>query len=645
MIALSAVATPIGIELGRGWLASFGAAWGSLTFHLLAGIWIAALLLPFCICMGATIPLAMWAIRLLWPSWSRRSFSYLYLANVIGACLGTLVSAFVLIELLGFRRTALLAMAVNVLIAASALYFSCARGVAQRIAVPIPSINDLNVETARPARTYALLAVIFMTGFSSMGMEVVWVRVYTPYLGTVVYTFALIVSLYLLATFIGSALYRRWSRSGAEKSASPQWSLLAPVALLVLVAVDPRLSTGEGFLGGALRALVGIAPICGALGFLTPWLVDRWSQGDARQAGNVYALNVAGCILGPLIAGFVLLPYVGESWALFLLALPLLVAGWIDRRPMTARVVAAMLFSGVASITLLYCTRDFVSLYPDAVVRRDHSATVVAQGQGRSKRLLVNGVGMTTMSTITKMMAHLPIAALGRPPEHGLVVCLGMGTSFRSMHAWGGRTTAIELVPSVPSLLPFFHDDGATLLGSPRGRVVVDDGRRFLERTADSYDVVTIDPPPPIEASGSSLLYSREFYQVVKRRLRPGGVVLHWLPSGDAVVKSSVTRAIVESFPCVAAYRSLRGWGFHFIASDRPLQIGSARDLAACMPRSAERDLIEWNRGSSAEELFEIVLRQKVPLAALLDASRTTPALSDDRPFNEYYLMRRLSLL
>lgn len=128
---------------------------------------------------------------------------------------------------------------------------------------------------------------------------------------------------------------------------------------------------------------------------------------------------------------------------------------------------------------------------------RDYEATVVATDSRGGKELLVNGVGITALTPITKMMVHLPMAFLARPPQNALVVCFGMGTSFRSALSWGVPTTAVELVPSVPRLVGFYHQDGPDLLVSPLARVVIDDGRRLLERTPDRYDVITIDPPPP----------------------------------------------------------------------------------------------------------------------------------------------------
>jgi spermidine synthase len=251
---------------------------------------------------------------------------------------------------------------------------------------------------------------------------------------------------------------------------------------------------------------------------------------------------------------------------------------------------------------------------------------------------------VTTLLPITKMMAHLPAAILDPPPRDALVVCLGMGTTFRSFLSWGVRTTAVELVPSVPDLLGFFHADAATFLSSPLARIVVDDGRRFLERSSQQYDVITIDPPPPVEAAGSSLLYSTEFYALARKRLRPTGIVAQWLPEfhgAEVTVRASIARAIAESFPHVRVFRSVEGWGYHFIASPSPIAVPSADVLASRVPPRAVVDMLEWGPASTASAQLNLMVGREVALQSLLAAAPDVPVLRDDRPYNEYYLVRR----
>ena len=401
-------------------------------------------------------------------------------------------------------------------------------------------------------------------------MEVVWIRQFTPYLGTVVYAFAAILGAYLASTFIGLQIYRLWSRKSRQEG-TLIWVLLGLFGMLPLVAANPGLD-----LPGLYR-LAGIAPFSGVLGFLTPLLVDRWSGGDPAKAGKAYAVNVVGCILGPLVSGFLLLPLISERWVLFVFSVPWLLIGirpeWLreNARLQLDWRTGASCAVVLLALVLVFTQTGYEDQFAHREVLRDNTATVIATGEGFDRRLLVNGVGMTGLNSITKFMAHLPLAFLDHPPQDTLVVCFGMGTTYRSLLSWGIPATAVELVPSVPKVFGYYHADGPQLLRSPLSHLVIDDGRRFLERTSAQYDVITIDPPPPVQAAGSSLLYSKEFYATIQRRLRPGGILQQWLPDGDAVVRSSVARALKESFPYVRVFRSVQGWGWHFLASNQPL--------------------------------------------------------------------------
>ena len=167
-------------------------------------------------------------------------------------------------------------------------------------------------------------------------------------------------------------------------------------------------------------------------------------------------------------------------------------------------------------------------------MRRDYAATVTSIGSTMAdKRLLVNGLSMTYMTPITQFMAHLPLAYCERPPASALDICFGMGTTFRSLVSWGINVTAIELIPSVPRVFGYYWPDADSVLSNPKAEVVVDDGRRYLMRTEKRFDVITIDPPPPVEAAGSSLLYSVEMYALIKQRLKDGGILQQWLPGGE----------------------------------------------------------------------------------------------------------------
>jgi spermidine synthase len=641
LIGVSGITVPYELGWGRSILERLELS-SSPAYYSASGIWVACTLIPWCALMGATIPIGMRAIRQTRAREAGRSFSYLYTANVAGAVVGTALPL-LLIELLGFRGTLRVGAACNGVIAMAAIVLS-RKPVKESPAAAEPVAQLI----ANASSGGGIVALLFLTGLTSMGMEVVWVREFTPYLGTVVYAFAGILCVYLAATFIGSRIYRYWSSRRVQNSVGESpilWTLLALCALFPLVLSSPDIHLPKGLRG--LRMVLGIAPFTGLLGFLTPMLVDRRSGGDPGKAGSAYAVNVLGCILGPLLAGFLLLPYWSERWSLIVLALPWLIFGLRALRPapnfsLAARVAAYALVP-LAGL-LIFSGKGYDESYTDGRVLRDSTATVIATGDGMDKELLVNGYGMTSLTPITKMMAHLPLAFLDRPPQDALDICFGMGTTFRSLLSWKIHATAVELVPSVPQMFSYFHDDGAELLKSPMGHVVIDDGRRYLERTTQQYDLITIDPPPPVEAAGSSLLYSEEFYAAARKRLRPGGILAQWLPEGDDEDFAAVARALRNSFPYVRVFGSVDGWGFHFLASEQPLPHLTAEDLQRKLPGDAATDLTEWDAPPSGPAVFlafDTVLQNEVPIETLIAPSPGTPALRDDRPINEYYALRR----
>jgi len=642
-IGLSAILVPQELLWGRRFLEYLGLS-SSATYYLGSGFWVAFTLVPWCACMGATIPVAMLAIKKRFQEKAERSFSYLYLANILGAGFGAVLPLF-LIEIYGFHGTLKAGAVLNGFLAVSAAALTLRLSTAKQE----PASSE---PASAPAFSHAstanrkLLALLFTTGLTSMGMEVVWIRQFTPYLGTVVYAFALILCLYLGSTFLGSRFYRWWGIYYKTEEAF-LWALLGFSALLPLIAADPRYHSVP-----LLRPLA-IVPFSGILGFLTPMLVDRWSGGDPGKAGSAYAVNVVGCIVGPLIAGFLLLPLMNERWVLFTLSLPWLVTGilphWFfglektSSRPGVWR--KASYAAVLLPVVLMLVSQDFEGQFPRAEILRDHTATIIATGEGMHKRLLVNGVGITALTPITKMMAHLPLAFLEHPPEDALVVCFGMGTTYRSLLSWGIPTTAVELVPSVPRVFWYFHSDAPELLRSPLSHVVIDDGRRFLERTREQYDVITVDPPPPVQAAGSSLLYSKEFYSSIKQRLRSGGILQQWLPYGDATLRAAVARALKESFLYVRLFQYGPKGGFHFLASNHPLRNWTAGELARKMPPAAARDLMEWSAGPTVEGEFDAILQKEGSLDRMLAGDPEAPALQDDRPINEYFILRQLGKL
>jgi predicted membrane-bound spermidine synthase len=652
IIGVGGVTAPKLFTAGERLLLSGGAA-DSFSYLSLSAVVLAAAMLPWCFCMGTTFPLMMAHIRERTDG-EARSFSFLYLANVLGAMAGTLLAAVVYIEILGFSHTLQLAAAGNFVIALIAMALgrlpvapsSRPRAAASKTSITIEAPLP---ETGAGSR---IPWILFSTGFIAMAMEVVWTRAFTPTLKTQVYSFALIVFTYLGATFIGSWWYRLDLRKGKVRATAQIMAALAASAFLPVVANDGRLLVADFSdptpnWPSALALLASIIPFCAALGYLTPGLVDQQAAGQPDRAGRAYAINVLGCILGPLVACYLLLPRLSERYALILLALPLLVFCFQWRRAQAGVWRAAV---PLALILILgwsaFGTEDFetkLKKEAGASVRRDYCATVISFGENRSRKLLVNGFGMTSLTPITKLMVHLPLAALGRPPESVLVICFGMGTSFRSAMSWNVDTTAVELVPSVPRAFGFYHADADRLLDATNGHVIIDDGRRYLKRTHRQFDVIIVDPPPPVQAAGSSLLFSTEFYASARQHLKPGGIIQMWYPGDpDVATDQAVLRSLTASFPYVRCLKSTEGWGYHLFGSMTPINFGSAEQLAARLPPAAVQDLLEWSPTNNAAAYLGLALAREFPADQALNPDPDLQ-VTDDHPFNEYYLLRTLA--
>lgn len=652
-IGLGAFAVPKLFDAGENILLASGET-NSFGYLSLSALVLAASILPWCICMGTTFPFMMAYIREREPA-QTESFSFLYLANVLGAMSGTLLSAAVYIELFGFHDTLWVAAAGNFGIACVSIFLGLERPGKAAGEAPASAAGDDQAMPSHPEGTPPALNkwILFSTGFIAMAMEVVWTRAFTPVLKTQVYSFALIVFTYLGATSVGSWIYRAEKRGHPPNRTAILIGGLAILAFFPVIINSPKLLVEEfwdPFMNwwSSLLILGSIVPFCALLGYLTPSLIDEYAGGNPARAGQAYAINVIGCILGPLFACYVLLPRLSERHALLALALPFLAFCLLFRRQYAPRLKWALtILVGLAVGWSVWGTEDFEEMVQrtgsrHTVVRRDYTATVISFGQGWNRMLLVNGIGMTKLTPITKFMAHLPLAFHKEPPKSALVICFGMGTTFSSALSWNIDTTVVELVPSVTKAFGFYNADAARIASDPNGHIIIDDGRRFLKRTAQKFDVIVVDPPPPVQAAGSSLLFSREFYELAKEHLNPGGIVQMWYPGNpNEMTAQAVMRSCYESFPYMRCFPSVEGWGIHMLASMEPIEDFGPVQLAARMPESARKDLLEWYNTTNAAAALGPPLRHQF-LASQFLAKDPSIQVTDDEPYNEYYLLRWL---
>lgn len=669
IIGAGAFVVPRTFDLARDILLNLGQS-NSSEYLLMSALFIAISLLPWCFCMGTTFPVMMDYINRV-DSTDTRSFSRLYLANCLGAMTGTIITAMVLIELLGFRSVLMVGAITNFVIAATSLILSRENTLPEQRAVADEVIQTQASSTpsskARLNRT--AVVILFVTGFAAMAMEVVWTRAFLHVIGMEVYAFAELLFVYLLATCIGAYAYRKQAKRNTLR---PSWTALVSLAvasLLPLVLNDPIFVAGASGLFGTIArtlapgliaewiaesvpmwvALFSIVPCSYLFGFITPRIIDEYSNGESQTAGYYYAVNTVGCILGPLAASYILLPLVGSKYSLLMLSVPFL----FFALPHLKEVAKTKLFvygTGVTAFVVLgsiACTYEELPtrLSQRSEVRNDYAATVVAFGEGRNKNIMVNGTHLTSLNQCVKDMAHIPLAVLRTPPKSALVICFGMGSTFRSLMSWPIKVTAVELVPSVVKSFGYFHADAARILNDQKGQVIVDDGRRFLARTREKFDLITMDPSPVMEKGCASLIFSDEFTKLVKRRLADDGILQFFFGDDEEKVVKAVIRTFSNNFKYVRIFAE-PGVGFFAFCSDSPLNIpNQASSILEKMPESARRDMLEWLPEGKDEESRLLAninkfLDRELPVEEFLDPDKSLQ-ITDDKPINEYHLIRK----
>jgi spermidine synthase len=256
----------------------------------------------------------------------------------------------------------------------------------------------------------------------------------------------------------------------------------------------------------------------------------------------------------------------------------------------------------------------------------------------------VTGTSMTLLTVDAKLMPILPLML--RPGStSALTVAFGMGSSFRAGVIAGLRTDAVELVPSVPLMFGYYYADAAQILANRNGRVIVTDGRNYMELTNQPYDIIVTDPPPPIESSGVAVISSLEYYQAGHARLNPGGIMMQWVPYGQTIDEFRAhIRTFSAVFPNVLVLRGPGGYGFFMLGSDRVMAFDDTT-MVEVLARpgilddiSGAYDSPQKTIGGWVEAIPGLIWLEGGQVAAFAGSG---PLITDDRPLPEYFLLRR----
>ncbi len=521
------------------------------------------LLLPATAAMGATLPAMERLLAGLTAPRTRASpIAALYAANTLGAVLGVLATVFWLVPSFGLARTAAACAALNLLCAGLALALAPRR--LSPTSAPVASASTTTAPTNATSQTWPLLAA---TGFLGIAYEVLVVRVLSQVTENTVYTFAILLAIYLLGTALGAAAYSRWAPAAAGDAlrnklvALVAWACLAGTASLWAAetlrdwplawrdagaGIDSRIAWA--LVGEALPALLAFALPTLAMGALFSHLATQ-----ARQAGvglgATLGANTLGAAAAPPVVAWALVPALGSQGALlFVAAAYLLLIGrktWL--RPWVAGAAAA-----VAAVAVLAPPLAFVDVPEGGRVLSYRegalgSVSVVADADGVA-RLRINNrqqEGSSATLLADARQALLPVL-LHPAPKRALFLGLGTGVTASAAAADPAlQVDAAELLPEVIEASALFRGAATTGAGL---RLIVADARRYVKAEGPSYDLIVSDNFHPAR-SGSGLLYTVEHFQAVRARLQPGGLFFQWLPLHQ--IDLETLRSVVQSFLAV----------------------------------------------------------------------------------------------
>jgi spermidine synthase len=540
----------------------------------LRGALAACCLAPPTFAMGAALPIVAGAVE---PS--RRGsiwIALMYAANTAGALAGATAAGFYLLRVHDVAVATCAAAAVNVLVAAVA--FAMAKDVPPVVAAA-PSA-DVPASTATPHR--GALVAIALSGFCALAGEIVWTRLLTLILGATVYTFSIIVAVFLVGIAIGGAAgaaVLRYVRRADVALAVTQW--LAALAIVwsacALASVLPfwKWTVPPEDIWRTLRvdlgrAIVAVLPAPILWGASVPFALASM-EGDrpAEATSRVYAANTVGAIAGSLLVSFVLIGSLGSQhtqWIMILLSVGAGILAWPGRRLPTAAGAGALALACCYAVPPL--PGVLVAYGRHAANWAGHTGEIVYVGEGANASVAVSrteggalnyhNAGKVQASSepqdmrLQRMLGHLT-TLVPAAPRSVLVIGCGAGVTAGavSLDPRVERVTIAEIEPLVPRAAGnWFGSANWDVIRNPKVHVEIDDARHFLLTTKEKFDAITSDPLDPW-VKGAAMLYTREFFELAKAHLNPGGVMTVFVQlyeSSPDTVRSE-TATFFQAFP------------------------------------------------------------------------------------------------
>lgn len=661
-------------------------------------------LLPPTLLMGATLP----AISR-WIEASREGVAWLgffYGGNTAGAVFGCLLAGFYLLRVHDMATATYVAAGINGCVALAGLFFA-AISLRSLNEVHLPPSQSENVSLAlaqssiqnplaRPTPgTWIVYVTIMLSGFTALGAEVIWTRLLSLLLGPTVYTFSIILAVFLMGLGIGSNLGSILARGIRRPrlalgfcqfflTAACAWTGYMLSKSLPFWPINPALSTNHwfSFQLDLVRCMWAILPATCLWGASFPLALAAAAsnkQDPGKLVGGVYAANTLGAIIGALVFSMILIPWlgtqnsqrvlIGVAGATAILSfLPGLSSIRLARRkqsddialqqdlnppspefvdhesatvpalrsdaPIQQPATYSSMVWSLLTVSLTVILAWSVPKVPwqliafgRSLITKGNQADILYSGEGINASVAVTEVfdgirnfhvsGKIEASSepqdmrLQRMLGHIP-ALLHPNPRSVLVVGCGAGVTAGSfvLHPSIEQIVICEIEPLIPKVVAqYFDEENYNVVKDPRTHVVYDDARHYVLTTKEKFDVITSDPIHPW-VKGAATLYTKEYFEMVKRRLNPGGVVTQWVPLYESnldVVKSEIA-TFFEVFPNGTIWSNdTNGKGYDIVLFG---QVDAARIDVDELNRRLERD----DHQSVAQSLGDVGFGKKVQI-------------------------------
>jgi spermidine synthase len=564
----------------------YAAIGGSGLFGILMRAVVAAVcLLPPTLLMGASLPAIARYVESSPRGVSRLGF--FYGANIAGAVLGCLFAGFYLLRVYDMPTATYVAAAINAVVAWLSYRLSTRTHYEPTPPAESPAVNASPV----PAAARSVYVAIGLSGLTALGAEVVWTRLLSVMLGATVYTFSIILAVFLAGLGLGSGLASHFARQMKGPrvalgvcqillAAAIAWTAYTLADALPYWPIDPLLARSAvfNFQVDIMRCMWAVFPAACLWGASFPFALAaaaERSEDSGTLVGKVYAANTVGGIFGALAFSIILIPWIGTQDCQRLLIALATISSLIVFAPMARslgkRGVAAIVASLVASIWMIASISPVPWLavaYGRRMMLQTNPGRALYVGEGRNYSVAVSEppdgsryfhvAGKVEASTapsdmrLQRMLGDLPVL-IHQDPKSVLVVGFGAGVTAGTfvLQPTVEKITIYELEPLVPPVATkYFQKENYNVKNDPRTRIDYDDARHLIFTSKDKFDIITSDPIHPW-VKGSSSLYSKQYFELAKQHLRPGGIVTQWVPlyeSDLATVKSQLA-TFFDVFP------------------------------------------------------------------------------------------------